>query len=54
MYAKLSGNTLQIAQKQVQWAGQTVINPSEDILIVGMVGRYPAIYLIRRIVIRYR
>lgn len=33
MYAKLSDNTLQIAPKQVQWAGQTVINPSEDILL---------------------
>ena len=33
MYAKLSDNTLQIAPKQVQWAGQTVINPSEVILL---------------------
>ena len=33
MYSKLSDNTLQIAQKQVQWEGQTVINPSEDILL---------------------
>lgn len=33
MYAKLSDNTLQIAPKQVQRAGQTVINPSEDILL---------------------
>lgn len=33
MYAKLSDNTLQIAPKQVQLAGHTVINPSEDILL---------------------
>lgn len=33
MYAKLQNNTLQIAPKQVQWEGQTVINPSEDILL---------------------
>lgn len=33
MYAKLSDNTLQIALKQVQWEGQTVINPSEGILL---------------------
>ena len=33
MYAKLSDNTLQIAPKQVQRAGKTVINPSEDILL---------------------
>lgn len=33
MYAKLRNNTPQIAQKQVQWEGKTVINPSEDILL---------------------
>ena len=33
MYAKLQNNILQIAPKQVQWAGHTVINPSEDILL---------------------
>lgn len=33
MYAKLSGNTLQIAPKQVQQFGQTIINPSEGILL---------------------
>ena len=33
MYAKLSDNTLQIAPKQVQREGQTVINPSEVILL---------------------
>ena len=31
MYAKLQNNILQIAPKQVQWEGKTVINPSEDI-----------------------
>ena len=33
MYAKLSGNTLQIAPKQVRKFGQTIINPSEGILL---------------------
>ena len=33
MYAKLQNNTLQIAPKQVQWAGQTVINPNADLLL---------------------
>ena len=33
MYAKLQNNTLQIALKQVQREGHTVINPSEDILL---------------------
>lgn len=33
MYAKLQNNILQIAPKHVQWAGHTVINPSEDILL---------------------
>lgn len=33
MYAKLRNNMPQIAQKQVQWEGQTVINPSVDILL---------------------
>lgn len=30
MYAKLKNNMLQIAPKQVQWEGKTVINPSAD------------------------
>lgn len=33
MYAKLRNNTLQVAQRQVQFDGRTVINPSEDILL---------------------
>ena len=33
MYAKLQNNTLQIAPKQVQREGHTVINPGEDILL---------------------
>ena len=33
MYAKLSSNTLQIAPKQVRQFGQTIINPSEGILL---------------------
>lgn len=33
MYAKLQNNALQVAQKQVQWEGQTVINPNKDILL---------------------
>ena len=33
MYARLKDNTLDIAQKQVQTDGKTVINPSDDILI---------------------
>lgn len=33
MYAKLRNNMPQIAQKQVQWEGKTVINPSADILL---------------------
>lgn len=33
MYAKLQNNTIRIAPRQVQWAGQTVINPGEDILL---------------------
>ena len=42
MYAKLQNTTLQIAPKHVQWDGNTVINPGEDILLA--LGYLPVLY----------
>lgn len=42
MYAKLIDNTLEIAPRQVQLDGNTVINPSNDILLA--LGYLPVLY----------